>query len=257
MKLLKGCSLALLFAATIFAQSFAQTRGFNPTPFVTGTFGNVVFPAGTAALPGVSRTFPNAVFPAGTGPRLVIPGGPSSDPTRLSRNPGPGTRGFVDGRGFIDNRRGRNNFVGVVPVPVPVYVGGGYGLGSDNAFGPGFDNGYQGYAAAQPAPQQPNVIVIYPPAPQQVAVPNGGLPAATSPETAPAPEETSAAEPSHYLIALKDHTIYSAVAYWVEGDTLHYFTTPTTHNQVSLSLLDRDLTDRLNRESGITMQLPK
>jgi hypothetical protein len=145
----------------------------------------------------------------------------------------------------------------VVPVPVPVYVGGGYGFGYDNGFGSGFDNGFAGYAAAQPASQQPNVIVIYPPAPQQVAVPNGGLPAATSPATTPTPEETSTAEPSHYLIALKDHTIYAAVAYWVEGDTLHYFITGTTHNQVSLSLVDRELTERLNRESGITMQLPK
>src|ERR1700676_3788843 len=46
-------------------------------------------------------------------------------------------------------------------------------------------------------------------------------------------------EPARYLIAFKDHTIYSALAYWVDGDTLHYFTSGNTHNQVSISLVDR------------------
>ena len=48
-------------------------------------------------------------------------------------------------------------------------------------------------------------------------------------------------------MAFKDHTIYTAVAYWVDGDTLHYFTSGNTHNQVSLSLVDRELTERLNQ----------
>jgi len=63
-------------------------------------------------------------------------------------------------------------------------------------------------------------------------------------------------EPPHYYIALKDHHIYLAVAYWVQGDTLHYFLSGNTHNQVSLSLVDRGLTERLNRESGTVVQLP-
>jgi hypothetical protein len=62
--------------------------------------------------------------------------------------------------------------------------------------------------------------------------------------------------PSRYLIAFKDHSVYSAVAYWVEGDTLHYFTDGSTHNQVSLSLVDRELTRRLNEESGLQVNLP-
>lgn len=63
-------------------------------------------------------------------------------------------------------------------------------------------------------------------------------------------------EPAHYYIALKDHHIYLAVAYWVEGNTLHYFLAGNTHNQVSLSLVDYDLTRRLNRESGTEVRLP-
>lgn len=69
-------------------------------------------------------------------------------------------------------------------------------------------------------------------------------------------EANSPAEPAHYYIALKDHHVYLAVAYWVEGNTLHYFLPGNTHNQVSLSLVDRDLTERLNRESGTEVRLP-
>jgi hypothetical protein len=75
--------------------------------------------------------------------------------------------------------------------------------------------------------------------------------------TAPsaAGDAAPASEPSHYLIAYKDHAIYAAVAYWVEGNTLHYFTTGNTHNQVSLTLVDRDLTARLNKEAGVEVKL--
>ena len=61
----------------------------------------------------------------------------------------------------------------------------------------------------------------------------------------------------HYLIAFKDHSIYSAFAYWVEGDTLHYVTPQRVHNQASLSLLDRDLTEKLNRDRSMQVKLPR
>jgi hypothetical protein len=47
------------------------------------------------------------------------------------------------------------------------------------------------------------------------------------------------------------------VAYWFDGDTLHYFTTGSTHNQASVSLLDRELTMRLNKELGIDFHIPE
>jgi endonuclease YncB( thermonuclease family) len=74
------------------------------------------------------------------------------------------------------------------------------------------------------------------------------------PETSEEPGK--AADSPHYLLAFKNHSIYSAVAYWADGDTLHYFTTGNIHNQASMSLLDRDLTERLNRELGIDFTLP-
>ncbi len=237
MRILSGFFVALIFTAA----ASAQFRGFTPQPVVTGTFGNVVFPAGTSALPGVTRTFPNAVSPAGTAPRLVVPFS-SNDPTRLMGNSF-GNRGFGNGP-----RGGRSTIIGV-PYAGPVYFGGypyGYGYGYDPSVAP----------AAAPQ-QQPNVIVVYPPAPQPVAVvpPEGQFAAAPSADQTAATQP--AAEASHYLIAFKDHTIYSAVAYWVEGDTLHYFTSGSTHNQVSLSLIDKDLTERLNKEIGVSMDLPK
>jgi hypothetical protein len=70
-------------------------------------------------------------------------------------------------------------------------------------------------------------------------------------------EQQPPAETEHYLLAFKDHTVYTAIAYWFEGDTLHYFTTGSTHNQASVSLLDRELTLRLNKELGIDFHMPE
>ena len=107
--------------------------------------------------------------------------------------------------------------------------------------------------------------------PYDAAPGEAGVDVSSGPQYTPAPEppvhslmlnmeDTEAkppAEPAHYYIALKDHHIYLAVAYWLDGNTLHYFLPGNTHNQVSLSLVDRDLTVRLNRESGTEVRLPE
>jgi len=46
------------------------------------------------------------------------------------------------------------------------------------------------------------------------------------------------------------------VGYWVDGDTVHYITTGNVHNQVSVSLVDRDLTVQLNKGRGVQVNLP-
>jgi hypothetical protein len=138
-------------------------------------------------------------------------------------------------------------------IAYPVYIAGTY------------DSSYAGTQA--PADyqqqQQPNITIVMPP--EQTPAPviiNNYYPGATTDNpnaepTAPsaAGDAAPASEPSHYLIAYKDHAIYAAVAYWVEGNTLHYFTTGNTHNQVSLTLVDRDLTARLNKEAGVEVKL--
>ena len=42
----------------------------------------------------------------------------------------------------------------------------------------------------------------------------------------------------------------------MDGDTIHYFTAGNKHNQASVSLIDRELTGRLNRPSGLEVTLP-
>jgi len=182
-------------------------------------------------------------------PRIVIPSGTGFHP---------------GGNGFNQNGPGRSGFhgpsrtIGPVYGSYPIYVGGYYGGYYDGSY----DSSYMGQQAA---PQQGSVTVIYPPQAAPVIINQFGPPGDgqyANPAGAPVqsqtwePPDTSASEPAHYLIAFKDHTIYSAVAYWVEGDTLHYFTNGNTHNQVSVSLVDRELTARLNKDSGVEIKLP-
>ncbi|HEY1238941.1 MAG TPA: hypothetical protein VGF16_00230 [Bryobacteraceae bacterium] len=232
-----------VFVLSFVVSGWGQPRGgfVNPTPFVQGTFGNVVFPGGTAANPGVHRTFGNAAFPGGSGPHLVVPGA-VTDPTFLQRQFRPRT-----GRPSIGF--GTWGSGGVYAYPVPVYAGGGF-----------YDNPYLGDSGAAlppPSQQQPNIMIVYPPM-QQAIAPSGDNFAGASPDLAAqaAADQPAPPEPQQYLVAFKDHTIYAAVAFWVDGDTLHYFTSGNSHNQVSLSLVDKPLTERLNRESGIDMHLP-
>jgi len=238
---LRGFGLALLLSAATFAQG--QHSFFNPTPTFQGGFSNVVFPGAT---PGTHPNFGNVVYPGGGGPRLNVPFDPAAAqlPSFGVANLGPSVG---------QRRRSRSASYFGVPYAIPVYGGyGGYGYGNY------YDNPYPADAAqGAPGPQQPNVIVIYPQAPQPVVVDRSAAFAAQPPVEQSYQEPAAAVEASHFLIAFKDHTIYSAIAYWVDGDTLHYFTSGSTHNQVSLSLIDRDLTERLNRESGSGMRLPR
>jgi hypothetical protein len=59
-----------------------------------------------------------------------------------------------------------------------------------------------------------------------------------------------------FLIAMKDHTIYAASAYWVEDGTLNYLTIQGSQNSASMDLVDRDLSRRLNRDRSVAFGLP-
>jgi len=59
-----------------------------------------------------------------------------------------------------------------------------------------------------------------------------------------------------FLIAMKDHTIYPAIAYWVDGETLNYITVQGAKNSVSLDLVDRDFSKQINKERNIEFGLP-
>ena len=201
-------------------------------------FGNVVFPAfGRAPMGG--NPWGNVALPATPG---------SITNLGFATHLGAAVGGSL--RPYSGNARGyrRNNGV----YAYPVFVGGAYGYGYD-----------------QPAEQPPNSTTVYPPAQPPVVI-NQYFGSAQPDETQPsdtsslhfyqAPTssvENTPSESSYYLVAMQDHTIYSAVAYYVEGDTLHYFTAGNVHNQVSLSLVDRDLTEQLNRERNVEVRLPR
>jgi len=142
------------------------------------------------------------------------------------------------GRGY---RRVRSSYVYAFPVFIGSY---GYGYAPDQPAPPTDDS-----AAAAPAETTG-------PAPNDQS--RGDTASSENFRFYQTPANTNAAEsePSSYLIAFKDHTIYSAVAYYVDGDTLHYFTTGNVHNQVSLSLVDRQLTEQLNHQHNADVLLP-
>jgi hypothetical protein len=59
-----------------------------------------------------------------------------------------------------------------------------------------------------------------------------------------------------YLIAFQDHTIQAAVAYWVDGKTLHYVTLRHAEKQAPLDAVDRAFSQQLNSERRVQFQLP-
>jgi len=202
---------------------------FATTLFAQG--GSVVNPAGGAGTPGVTRSLGSVVNPAQGGLRVTTSGGRKGAPSRS------GTVYWY-----------------------PVYLGGGYYspyLTPDPAMGTSGPAAPPDASAPPPAQQPVTPVIInynynYPTGPPP------GPPANVSNQQPrnQEDEDTSGPEPSHYLIAMKDHTIYVATAYWVDGGTLHYFTSGNVHNQVSVAEVDREFTERLNKEAGVDVKIP-
>lgn len=246
--------LALIAVSAIALQ--AQGRrgggggGFRPAP-------PVVRP-----MPGIPGS-PIAPF-GGFQPSIVSPGVPipafgPSFPQALNAT----IQGRPFGWGNSWNRGWGGGFGGFgrMPVYVPVPVGGfGWGYG-----------GTQTVVVPQAPPEVPVVIINQSYQPERLNpvfrdYSNTTLPAAGSglrvyDATVRRGEEEAAPRaaegPVVYLIALKDSTVVTAVAYWADGDTLHYVTPKQTINKVSFSLLDRELSERLNRERGVELRLPR
>ncbi len=62
-------------------------------------------------------------------------------------------------------------------------------------------------------------------------------------------------KPTIYLIAFKDHRIVEALGYWIQGTMLHYVSVEYALNHASISLVDPDVSRRLNHERGIEFTL--
>jgi hypothetical protein len=184
-------------------------------------------------------------------------GGPAS--ARAFSRPLGGTGPVYNG--YAAGRYSRGNYRGVLGYPylystwVPDYYD--Y-LNYQNQYGLPPDP----YAPAPPAaagPQQPVIINQYFGAPPPTAPPNAQQQGA-APDTgntgAQGPGDPIGTPKNYYLIAYKNHSVYSALAYWVEDKTLHYVTTENTHNQASLDLIDVPLTKSLNQRNDVPFSLP-
>jgi hypothetical protein len=141
-------------------------------------------------------------------------------------------------------------------VPYPVYYGGYY-----------YGNYYYGGDAytQQPAPAYDYGLTDAP-GQSPVAIVNPGyVPDSANPVMRdysnanlppPGSDYRGTDQPTIYLLAMTDHTIIPAIAYWVDGDTLNYITTEGSQNRVSLSLVDRDFSLQLNDSRNVEFKLP-
>lgn len=119
-----------------------------------------------------------------------------------------------------------------------------------------------------PAYEQPATVVVYPPAQPPVVIYQSFAPESAR---APAPAESNlriydvpartpppepAQAPISFLIATKDHSVFSILAYWVEGEDLHYITPRGKHEKVPLASVDRPLSEKLNAGREVEFRLP-
>jgi hypothetical protein len=232
---MKFSAVFLLVAATVWAQ-----RAPSPTGF-----GRVADPAGVIGSTGG----------AGFG-RLIYPGTGAPAAARNPRLPGSPQGAFPPPQ--IPHR----SHTIPVAVPYPVFYGGGYyDYDAPQApLAPYSQGPYQG-SGYDPMTQPPVVII------NQYFRPDSANPVIRDYSNVPLPvpepsqangDQTATASDQQimFLIAMKDHTIYPAVAYWVEADTLSYITVQGAKNSVSLDLVDRDFSKQINKERKVEFGLP-
>lgn len=236
------CVVTAILALAFAAGAMAQHRG-----------GGV-----TIRMQGSSSGYGNVVFPGTGGPPPMVDPFASSFAHRLGATVG----GYPPYRGFP--ARGRRG-AGVIPYAYPVFIGGyDYPYPTQPApevtvvappqyaappAAPIIINQYFGSETAKP------MVTEYGPDGREIAPAESSGPRVyQAPSNAPA--EPSASDSVVFLIALKDSSVYTAVAYWVDGDTLHYITPHGKHNQTSLALVDRDLSARLNAGQKVDFHLP-
>lgn len=226
--------IALLVAVSV---AFGQRPNPNPTGF-----GSVLYP-GTGGPP--PARVPNGGFGS-----VLYPG-----------TGGPPGRGVTPRRILTPPAVSHPSHNRTVIVPYPVFYGGYYYDPSAYAEqpSPAYQQAAPGYQdlGGYSAPSQPPVVIINQgfrgaPPPDYSNYPN--MPQPSSDQAA---VEQPDAPPTIYLIALSDHTILPAIAYWVEGDTLDYITEDGNQNRISLALVDRDFSKKLNDDRHVEFKLPK
>jgi hypothetical protein len=112
---------------------------------------------------------------------------------------------------------------------------------------------YYSYSSSPyPYYSSPNVTVVYPaPATSSPVIVNE-TPRSVSHEYR---DEYGRAQPL-YLIAFTDGIIRAAIAYWVDGSTLHYVTRERQEKTAPLSTVDKSFSELLNRDQRQNFHLP-
>jgi hypothetical protein len=116
-------------------------------------------------------------------------------------------------------------------------------------FGEGYGAGYAG---------PPSIIVLQP---IQMALPQPVRPQIARPalheykEAAEASSVTGGAQPM-FTLALRDGSRQPAILVWVQEGVVHYIDQTGKTSHIPLDTLDRDTTQRLNREKNLELHLP-
>ncbi|MEP7354237.1 MAG: hypothetical protein ABI824_13495 [Acidobacteriota bacterium] len=252
----------------------AQQRTTSPTGF-----GRILFPGGTspkgAGGSGTVSPFGRVLFPGGTAPagvaspqnsgKNVFPGGGAPATIR----PGSSGAGLLGYRPPITHQ----SHSALIPILIPVYGSGYFGYdapiaqyaptatypatGSTAPYGSQTDDGTGAQAS-------PVVIINQYFRPDAAVDTQRDAPRDYQPQDTPAPSIAQAPVQTYsqpegpvFLIAMKDHTIYSANAYWIEDGVLNYVTLHGDENSASMELVDRELSRRLNRDRKVSFGLPE
>jgi hypothetical protein len=151
-----------------------------------------------------------------------------------------------------DSRRRQRGAVYATPYAFSFYVPSDF----DSFYG--IEPPYQPPQSAQAISPAPPVIINQyfnspPPSYQGYQAPP---PRQQQEQTSPAndPQQPAPGD-NYYLIAYKNHSVYTALAYWVEDKTLNYVTSGNTRNQATLDLIDLDLTKTLNQARGVPFSI--
>jgi hypothetical protein len=164
--------------------------------------------------------------------------------------------GSFGGRGGYSGGRSYGRSY-VIPYAIPYFVP-SYGFGFapvgftnygsvDPAYAMGYNYAPQAAPVEQPMDYGPqDAQPLPPPNPDTIHMYQA---------PAPSPQDAAMSEGRYYLIAYKDHSVYTALAFWMENGALNYVTPQNVHNQVTLDLLDLDLTKQLNSRRGLPFNI--
>ena len=153
--------------------------------------------------------------------------------------------------GFGWRRRADQGAPGAVPyiVPYPVYIGSG-----DAGPAPPASDVSGAEISAEDAPDvlsDGTSLQEPPPAAFDTGPPAINSSGCENP-IGPSPTEYT----NIFFVALNDGSVHTAIAYWVEGSTLHYMTPEYIHNQVSLALVDQKTSAALNGSQSLPLASP-